>query len=402
MSDENRTTPQPFDDGPRPGVGADQNPFDHENADVVNTVRDETPTTQEQFEQGSEVSASERWAEAQLAAESNAAADAEVDSDRARLDEALERSRTIPLDGDLDTESSYRDEPLSAEPNEADASASLASEDARVAETGAVEDESATTLAEERAASERIHDGAHVAPAAAATTAAATTAATTTRDVDRTEDRSSDRTVDRTVDGTDDSDVFAPLGMSTTEGLLVKPDKRSNRGLGLLMTIIATLVFAAGYAGLFSLARVIYAPGAVFMPTATAFIGTAPFYVAVAVFFVGLLIWALLANRARWWSFVLAALVLSLLVFGGYHLGVAVQELINTGAWSNEVLLASLRAPEHLPGALIAFIVANQVITWLGGLIALRGRKLTRLNDADYAEYERRRTEEREASKAAV
>ena len=188
-----------------------------------------------------------------------------------------------------------------------------------------------------------------------------------------------------------DADTFAPLGIHNQDGPLQRPVKRSNRGFALLMAVIATLVFAALYAGLFALARVIYAPGSVFLPTFTAFIGTAPFYVAVAVFFVALLLWSILTNRGGWISYVVAGLIIGLAAFFSYHLGVAVQTFVNTNTWDIAPMLASLRAPEHLPGALIAFFAAREVITWLGGLVSLRGRKLRKLNAADRDEYEKQR-----------
>ena len=188
-----------------------------------------------------------------------------------------------------------------------------------------------------------------------------------------------------------DADTFAPLGISEADGEVRAPVKRSNRGFALLIAVIATMLFGVFYAAAFSLARVVYAPGSKFLPTLGAFIGTAPFYVAVAIFFVGLLLWSVLTNRGGWVSFVVAGLVLGVVSFLAYHLGVAVQQLVNTGVWDLDTMIASLRAPEHLPGALIAFFTAREVITWLGGIIALRGRKLTRENAAAVDEYERRR-----------
>ena len=178
----------------------------------------------------------------------------------------------------------------------------------------------------------------------------------------------------------------------------MRPDKRSNRGFGLIMTLLATLVYAAGFAALFAAARVVFTPGADFLGTVVEFVGTAPFAVSVILFLLVLLVWTLLANRARWWSYVLGGLILGAVAFAGYYLGLGVQHWISDGAWSFDVVLDGLRAPEHLPGSLLAFIAAREVATWVGGLTALRGRKLTRLNQADLDEYERRRAEEREAS----
>ncbi len=61
-----------------------------------------------------------------------------------------------------------------------------------------------------------------------------------------------------------------------------------------------------------------------------------------------------------------------------------------------------MRAPENLPGALIAFIAARESANWIGGLIAARGRRVTKLNKRDMDDYERRVAEERELSGAAT
>lgn len=367
--------------------------------------------------------------------------------EQARLHEALQRSRAIPLDGPMET-----DVP-SGTGGSAETGGPTASQD----RTPAPQAHGATSV-DGAAAADRGHDEAHPTPAASgqrpvpsgqrpghggATRAGAhdATAAESAGDPARLDDGSPDvqprpapapsgagasradtdelrseadyeralaadaeadtdaeaRRPAPAVRAADedavrkDADAFAPLGISDRDGAVVRPERRSNRGFALLIAVIATLVFAILYAGLFSLARVIYAPGSVLLPTAVAFIGTAPFYVAVVIFFVGMLLWSVLTNRGGWASFVVAGLVLGGVTFLAYHLGVAVQQLVNSGSWDIAPMLASLRAPEHLPGALIAFFTAREVITWLGGIIALRGRKLTRENTAELEEYERRR-----------
>jgi hypothetical protein len=196
---------------------------------------------------------------------------------------------------------------------------------------------------------------------------------------------------------TQEPDPVTPAAESSpTEGLLMEPDKRGNRGFAFFTALLATIVFAALYTVLFAGIRLVFNPEADLVGGMTEFIGTAPFYVPVALFLVLIVVWSLIANRAGWWSYILASLIAAGVAGAAYYVGVAFQDVVNGQPWSNEALTAALRTPEHLPGALIAFIAANQSALWIGGIAALRGRRVKRKNAEERAEYERKVAEERE------
>ncbi|KAB1644712.1 hypothetical protein [Gulosibacter chungangensis] len=266
---------------------------------------------------------------------------------RSRLDEALERSRTIPYEAPV---------PPAAEEEDA------ASVETAVVDTELVE----ATETETHESTDAISDA----------------------DALAEEERRRD----------DEAFEDAMLGTASTEGLIVPPTKRGNRTFALVLAVITTIVFAALYAFAFSTARFIFTPGADILGDAWAFAGTAAFYVPVAVFAVVMILWSVISNRAGWWSYILASVLLAFLAFGGHYVGIAAQDVINGGAWSNQALFDAIRGAENLPGALIAFIAARESANWVGGLIAARGRRVIKLNQRDQADYERRVAEERELS----
>lgn len=400
MNDQQRSTPQPFDDGPRSAVdphllpaSARQRPPQGAEQDASDTSASEFPEEEQLAQEQSDdlidpthftatepaqpVPASELPEGAlgesesaatgatplgdepnpNLIAESDVAAapvgeetpatvvmDAGADStpERSRLDEALERSRTIPYEAPQP--------PLVSDHDTEETSVLDTAPETAQSETFAA----SSADEERRLAEERRRD--------------------------------------------DEAFEQAMIGTASTEGLIVTPQKRGNRTFALIMAVLTTVVFAALYAFAFAAARFLFTPGADILTDAWAFVGTAAFYVPVALFAIIMVIWSVISNRAGWWSYVLASLLLALVAFGGHYVGIAGQEIINGGAWSNQALLDAIRAPENLPGALIAFIAARESSNWIGGLIAARGRRLTRLNKRDADEYERRVAEERELS----
>jgi len=183
---------------------------------------------------------------------------------------------------------------------------------------------------------------------------------------------------------------------SPTEGLLVEPDKRGNRGFAFFTALLATVVFGAVYAAAFAAARMIFTTGSDFVGGVFEFIGTAPFYVPVVLFGVFLIVWSLIANRAGWWSYIVASLIAAVITGAGYYLGVGFQDVVNGQPWSNETVETAIRSAEHLPGALLAFIAGRESALWVGGIAAARGRGVKKRNAEARAEYDRKVAEERE------
>lgn len=305
-----------------------------------------------------------------------------------RLMEAVQRSRHLPLDGE------YEVAPVS--PQVADNTSAPTTEGEAQPAPGAHPDVTTETAAHPDTTTETA---AH--PDSATETAAQTRRIETTpapAAEPSQPDASSVTAASEPVDSTSvhDDETFAPLGISVTEGLLVKPEKPSNRGFAVLMSVFATVLFAAGYAVAFTFARKLFSPDLEIVDGLMQLVGSMQFYLPVAVFFVVFLFWSLLANRARWWGYIVASQVLAVLVAAACYAAVGLNAVLAGEPFTADVFLQALRDYVHLPGALLAALVAIPVVTWFGGISAMRGRKLTREYEHDLAEYERRVEIERE------
>lgn len=295
-----------------------------------------------------------------------------------RLMEAVQRSRHLPLDGEYEVApaSPQVADNTSAPTTEGEAQPAPAAHPDATTETAAHPDTATETAAQTR----RIETTTAPAAEPSQPDASSVTAAPSAVD-------------SATVH---DDETFAPLGISVTEGLLVKPEKPSNRGFAVLMSVFATVLFAAGYAVAFTFARKLFSPDLEIVDGLMQLVGSMQFYLPVAVFFVVFLFWSLLANRARWWGYIVASQVLAVLVAAACYAAVGLNAVLAGEPFTADVFLQALRDYVHLPGALLAALVAIPVVTWFGGISAMRGRKLTREYEHDLAEYERRVEIERE------
>ena len=295
-----------------------------------------------------------------------------------RLMEAVQRSRHLPLDGEYEVApvSPQVADNTSAPETEGGAQPAPAAHPDATTETVAHPDSTTETAAQTR----RIETTPAPAAEPSQPDASSVTAAPSAVD-------------SATVH---DDETFAPLGISVTEGLLVKPEKPSNRGFAVLMSVFATVLFAAGYAVAFTFARKLFSPDLEIVDGLMQLVGSMQFYLPVAVFFVVFLFWSLLANRARWWGYIVASQVLAVLVAAACYAAVGLNAVLAGEPFTADVFLQALRDYVHLPGALLAALVAIPVVTWFGGISAMRGRKLTREYEHDLAEYERRVEIERE------
>lgn len=393
MSDQYR--PQPYDDGPRttvdphllpqrPAQAADQPAATDAPAEQVADASVENPTPAAELApeaQADAGAAEDEHPAGAFAVGSNGDtsreeregfdAPAAAPSGDSRLNEAVARSRSIPVD---------RDREPAAEANPAEDTSTRAY-DAEAFDDSARDrgtDTNSTPLAMPGAA---VNDR--------------------TDEPDIYADTETQTLTDPVAAPADEKDRPTT---SPTEGLIVEPDKRGNRGFAFFTALLATVVFGALYAAAFTAARMIFNTGGDFVGGVLEFIGTAPFYVPVALFGIFLIVWSLIANRAGWWSYILASLLAAVLTGAGYYVGVAFQDVVNGQPWSNETFETALRSAEHLPGALLAFIAGRESALWIGGIAALRGRRVKKRNAAERAEYDRKVAEEREyeAQRTAV
>lgn len=305
-----------------------------------------------------------------------------------RLMEAVQRSRHLPLDGEYEVAPASPQvvDNTSAPTTEGEAQPAPAAHPDVTTETAAHPDTTTETAAHPDSATETAAQTRRIettpAPAAEPSQPDASSVTAASEPVDSA--------------SVHDDETFAPLGISVTEGLLVKPEKPSNRGFAVLMSVFATVLFAAGYAVAFTFARKLFSPDLEIVDGLMQLVGSMQFYLPVAVFFVVFLFWSLLANRARWWGYIVASQVLAVLVAAACYAAVGLNAVLAGEPFTADVFLQALRDYVHLPGALLAALVAIPVVTWFGGISAMRGRKLTREYEHDLAEYERRVEIERE------
>jgi hypothetical protein len=166
-----------------------------------------------------------------------------------------------------------------------------------------------------------------------------------------------------------------------------EPKPKSNRGFGVLVGLVATVLFALLYAGLSYLVILSQNP----LPDATRvlgqFLAQPVFWVPVLFFFLAFALLALVLNRAAWWTWAVFGLLIAVIVYFSY----IAASLLTVGAW----LFTPQEAADFLgdrwldPYAIIAAIVARELPIWFGGWIAARGRTVGERNRQAREEYER-------------
>ncbi|MCP2029978.1 hypothetical protein L1277_000042 [Okibacterium sp. HSC-33S16] len=162
-----------------------------------------------------------------------------------------------------------------------------------------------------------------------------------------------------------------------------KPKPKSNRGFGILVSLLATVVFAALYAGILAL---ILAVNNGSVDLVGEVLSRAPYWIPVLFFFLAMALLVTVVNRGGWWAYVLGGFVVAAIVYGSYLGGVLIDV-------ANEISPSevgdTVRRALLSPAAIIAFLVAREVPIWFGAWIASRGRKVRERNAEAQAEYER-------------
>ena len=167
------------------------------------------------------------------------------------------------------------------------------------------------------------------------------------------------------------------------------PKTLGNRGFGVLVGLIATVVFALLFAAISYLVISGYnggfAEGArIFVEQ---FIVTSVFWIPVIFFFLAFALLAVVLNRAAWWTWAVFGLLVGFIVYFSYIGG----SLLAVAAWQFTPQEAADFIAQRWadPYAIIAFIVARELPIWFGGWIAARGRTVTERNRVAREEYER-------------
>ena len=149
----------------------------------------------------------------------------------------------------------------------------------------------------------------------------------------------------------------------------VPPIKKGNRGFGVLIALLSTMIFAGLYALVIASIRALEL--GVFQFD---FFGSLAFYTPAIFFFVGFVIVVLLANRASWWGYVLGSIFVALFVyFGTVATGLLVNNIVaETPSGAARLLSTALFSPFIIAAALLA----REASMWMGALISARGRRV--------------------------
>ena len=171
-----------------------------------------------------------------------------------------------------------------------------------------------------------------------------------------------------------------------------KPKNRSNRGGGILIALLATIVFALLYAvAAFIIIGVTSATIAATVSTFTQFSALPISYVPVVFFFLAFIALISLVNRGGWWAYVLFGFLVAVVVYLSF-IGAALLGLVLDGTSDglNPAEVSNFVAALWLnPFAIAAGLIAREVPIWAGAWIARRGRRVTARNLEARTEYER-------------
>lgn len=164
------------------------------------------------------------------------------------------------------------------------------------------------------------------------------------------------------------------------------PKKKSNRGVGILIALVGTVVFLALWAAAVVIVGNILTPGTAFVDNLNLFVRSYAGWVPVVVFFVAMVVLIQILNRARWWAYILGGLFVAVLVYLSY-IGAVFLDANPGKLTQNEagILLSRLWVN---PFAVLAGVIAREVSVWTGAWLAARGRKLKVRNAEAQADYD--------------
>jgi hypothetical protein len=169
------------------------------------------------------------------------------------------------------------------------------------------------------------------------------------------------------------------------------PKKRGARGIGAVVVLLATALFAATYALLVVLIALI----APLFGTAGAllFFSSVTYWLPIIIFALAYLLIVVIVNRAGWWAHVFGGFLVAVVVWVGF-IGAAIIAANAVGASANTVSDIVLQQLSN-PLGFAAAIAAREVPVWVGGLVARRGRIARARNAEERAAYEQKLVDHR-------
>jgi hypothetical protein len=150
---------------------------------------------------------------------------------------------------------------------------------------------------------------------------------------------------------------------------------KGNRGFGILIALLSTVIFAALYAVAQLVAELINHVS----PLDFGFITTLDFYAPVLMFAVGFVVLVIIVNRAGWAAHVLGSIFVGLVVFFG---GTGVILLLHINQIPSNQVGTAFSQVLFSTGSIVAALLGREVALWMGFAIASRGRRV-RARNAD-------------------
>lgn len=160
------------------------------------------------------------------------------------------------------------------------------------------------------------------------------------------------------------------------------PKKQNNRGFGVLITFVATILFAVVFAlAILIIFRIITNQASL------TFLANPGYWVPVIFFFVGLVLVVLIVNRGGWWAYIIGSLFVGLFAYVGSAAVVTLYSIYANSA--DTTIFDSLASPFAIAGA----VLAREVSLWAGVLIGRRGRTIKARNVEAREAFDREQAE---------
>lgn len=165
------------------------------------------------------------------------------------------------------------------------------------------------------------------------------------------------------------------------------PKTKGNRGFGVLVALIGTVVFGLLFGGIAYLLYLGYGAPAGEAVGIVDFLVQPIYWVPVVVFFLAFALLAAIINRGAWWHYAVFGLFVGVLVYFAYIGG----SLLAVQAWTLTLEQANEFIAERWldPFAIVAAVIAREIPIWFGGWIAARGRSVTERNRLSLEAYDR-------------
>jgi hypothetical protein len=175
------------------------------------------------------------------------------------------------------------------------------------------------------------------------------------------------------------------------------PKRRGNRGAGILIALLAALVFAVVDALVVLAIFALNQQGNV-IDDLVRYIATPAFWATAIIYALALFLLVAIANRGGWWWYVLGGFLVAVVVYFAY-----IGATLLTNAWvlaPSEVGRFVSQLWSH-PLTIATAVVAREVTIWFGAWIAARGRRVRARNldareayDRDVAESQQSRQQQ--------